>query len=82
MALNIANAACRSSGFELLSKEVKLTNSILVLPFNWFSPPTKSANLNNLSFKVEFPFLVDNKIVDELIIKNKEENQNWKVMYM
>ena len=37
---------------------------------------------NKLSFKVEFPFTVDNKVVDELIVKNKEENENWKIMYM
>ena len=37
---------------------------------------------NKLSFKVEFPFTEDNKVVDELIVKNKEENENWKIMYM
>ena len=49
--------------------------------YRLLKPESKLFN-NKLSFKVEFPFLVDNKIVDELIIKNKEENQNWKVMYM
>ena len=49
--------------------------------YRLLKPESKLFN-NKLSFKVEFPFLVDNKVVDELIIKNKEENENWKVMYI
>ena len=34
------------------------------------------------SLKVEFPFTVTPEIVDKLIKKEGDDNDNWKVMYM
>ena len=32
--------------------------------------------------KVEFPFIVDKKIIDKLIVQSNDSNDNWKRMYM
>ena len=32
--------------------------------------------------KIEFPFIVTKEIIDSLIKKNNEKNENWKLMYL
>ena len=33
-------------------------------------------------FEIKFPINIDNKIIDKLIKMSKEQDDNWKKMYM